>query len=589
MRTNELSWDSNLDRLFGIPEGSAVKDLNRFISLVHPDDQQGVIDRCQASATTGVDFDMEYRVIWPDGSVHWLYDRGQIFRGEDGAPSYMTGACVDITERKLADLELRLGEERLRLALQSAAAGTFDWDIVNNINQWSPEIETIYGFVPGTFPGTFQDWEKCVHPDDLPSALASLQQSLETGEFSSEWRIFRRDTGECRWIAARAKVLKDENGHPMRMIGMNTDITEKKAADLMIRRGAQILDQIHDAVIATDLGGRITLWNNGAVKRFGYTAEEVLGKHVSLLYFQEDHTVLLADAIQHVQMKGVHEVEVRNRRKDGSEFFGHLSLSLLSDENGSPIGMIGYTMDLTEKKRAERVLRASEKIAATGRLASTLAHEINNPLEALTNIIFLLRHYDAPREEVERSLRMAEMELSRISSITRHLLSFHRQPVHPVEVDIPSILDETVEIYRSRLEGKRISLVKRYKKNAPAVRAYSGELRQVYANILNNAIEACPENGRIVIGLSAVRGERGGVRVIIGDTGRGIRKEEQSKIFEPFYTTKGDKGTGLGLWVSKDLVLKHGGRIAVRSNTRGTCFAITIPLGQAIRQLGRAV
>jgi PAS domain S-box-containing protein len=590
IRTNALSWDRNLDRLFGLPQGTEVKNLERFLSFVHPEDRQGVIDACQACAASGIDFDMEFRVIWPDGTVRWLYDRGQMFLGSDGEPSYMTGACVDITERKSADEELRIGEERLRLALQFGASGTFDWDIVNNLNMWSEEIERIYGFAPGTFPGTVQDWEKCVHPADRDEAIKAVRSSLDTGEFSAEWRIIRRDTGEVRWIAARAKVLKDDAGRPLRMVGINTDTTEKKATDQMIRRGAQILDQIHDAVIATDLAGNITLWNNGAVKRFGYSADEAIGKHISLLYFPEDREEVLSEAVHQVKMKGMHEVEIRARRKDASEFFGHLSLSLLSDEHGTPMGMIGYTMDLTEKKSAERVLRAGEKLAATGRLASTLAHEINNPLEALTNIVFLLRHCNVPANEAEHSLKMAELELSRISNITRHLLAFHRQPSHPVEISVRELIEESAELYRSQMESKKITLRTRYKDVSPIL-AYPGEIRQVFANILNNAIEASPEGGRITVRVSPTRnGKARGVRLLIADAGRGIRKDQRSMIFEPFYTTKGDKGTGLGLWVSKDLVTKHGGRISVRSGSSGTCFAITLPLGSpAPVKLSRAV
>ena len=577
IRTNALSWDRNLDCLFGLPEGVQVKNLDRFISFVHVDDRRAVIDACQACASSGIDFDMEFRVVWPDGSVHWLYDRGQMFLGSDGEPSYMTGACVDITERKLVNNELRIGEERLRLALQFGASGTFDWDVVNNVNSWSEEIERIYGFAPGTFPGTLQDWKDCLYPPDLDGALRALDSSLETGEFSAEWRIIRRDTREVRWIAARAKVLKDDEGRPLRMIGINTDTTEKKAIERVIRRSAQILDQIHDAVIATDLAGHITLWNNGAVKRFGYSADEAMGKDVSLIYFPEDREEILAEAIVQVKDKGVHEIEVRNRRKDGTEFYGHLSLSLLSDEDGTPVGMIGYTMDLTEKKRAEQVLRAGEKLAATGRLASTLAHEINNPLEALTNIVFLLRHCNVPVNEAEHSLKMAELELSRISSITRHLLAFHRQPIHPVDISLRELIEESVELYRTKLDSKRIKLNTRYR-DVPLVQGYPGELRQVFANILTNAIEASPEGGSITISLSGVRSGKGrAVRMLIADNGRGILKNERIRIFEPFYTTKGDKGTGLGLWVSKDLVTKHGGRISLRSSSTGTCFAITLP------------
>ena len=589
IRTNDLVWDRNLNRLFGLAEDDKVQNLNRFLSLVHPDDREHVVEGCRQCATTGVDFDMEYRVVWSDGTIHWLYDRGKTFFDVEGAPAYMTGACVDITERKLNEIGLRVSEETLRLALQSGASGTFEWNIVENINKWSPEIEELYGFPRGGFPGRYEDWRVCVHPDDLPQAEEAARTSFETGDLSAEWRIYRRDTGALRWMSARGKVLHDGSGTPIRMIGLNTDITERKSIDQELRRSAQILNQIHDAVIATDLAGIITLWNNGAELQFGYSAEEAVGQNISMLYFPEDREELLNRILHPLGTKGMHELEVRNRRKNGSEFFGNLSLSTLNDENGIPIGIISYTMDLTEKKRAERALRVSEKLAATGRLASTLAHEINNPLEALTNIIFLIRHCNVRGKEMQDSLEMAESELTRISNITRNLLSFHRQPIQPVNVALPSLIDEVLSLHRAKFDAKHISVHTRVRQDG-MLRAYSGELRQVVSNLVTNAIEAAPVGGRIRVGVSTTGAKHARcIQLTIADNGQGIRKEMIGQIFEPFYTTKGDKGTGLGLWVTKDLVEKHGGKIIVRSSTLGTCFVVRIPVGNPVKVLERAV
>ena len=589
IRTNSLVWDRNLNRLFGLPEEDDVQNLDRFLSLVHPDDRERVVEGCRQCATTGIDFDMEYRVVWSDGSLHWLYDRGKTFFDQDGTPAYMTGACVDITDRKMNEIELRVGEETLRLALQSGASGTFEWNIPENINKWSPEIEELYGFPRGGFPGRYEDWTVCVHPDDLAQAEAAARASFVTGDLSAEWRIYRQDTGALRWMSARGKVLRDESGTPIRMLGLNTDITERKIIEQELRRSAQILNQIHDAVIATDLAGSITLWNNGAELQFGYSAEEAIGKNISMLYFPEEREDLMNRILHPLKNKGMHELEVRNRRKNGTQFFGHLSLSTLNDENGIPIGIISYTMDLTEKKRAEHALRVSEKLAATGRLASTLAHEINNPLEALTNIVFLLRHSYLRGKELEDSLGMAESELSRISNITRNLLSFHRQPIQPVEVVLPTLIEEVLSLHRAKLDAKQISVRTRLRQDG-TLRAYSGELRQVISNLITNAIEASPVGGKIRIGVSTIgTPEAPCMQLTVADNGQGIRKEVIGQIFEPFYTTKGDKGSGLGLWVTKDLVEKHGGKINVRSTSLGTCFVVRIPVGHPAKVLERAV
>jgi len=308
--SNALGSDRNLDRLFGLPPEQTIGSLEQFISMVHPDDHPGVIQRCELCATQGADFEMEFRVIWPDGSVHWLYDRGKTFLDDDDRPEYMTGACVDVTERKAAQKALEISQERLRLALEAGGSGTFEWDILTNAVVWSKELEKLHGFAPGRFGGTYQAWRECVHPDDLPQAEKAVAQAIKTGHFTTEFRIFLRDTGEIRWMAAHGKIQHDENGRPVRMMGIN--------------------------------------------------------------------------------------------------------------------------LDITERKRAEAALRVSEKLAATGRLASTLAHEINNPLAAVTNLIYLLRANPELNEVAAQQLAMADTEIRRVSQITRKLLSFHREPTRPL-------------------------------------------------------------------------------------------------------------------------------------------------------------
>ena len=581
--TNELDWDENLDALFGLAPGSTAKSLDQFIGLVHPDERAGVIERCQRCANEGADFEMEFRVIWPDGSTHWLYDRGKRWASADGKHVYMTGACVDITERKAVSEALRNSEERLRLAMSAGQSGSFEWDIVNDVNRWSPEIESLYGLKPGTFPGTYDAWCQYVHPSDLSQAEEKARWSLVSGELDAEWRILRADTGEVRWISARGKVLFDEHGKPQKMIGINLDITRDKMLQQELRRNAQILDQIHDAVIATDLRGHITLWNKGCEQRLGYTADEMMGKYVGAIYRTQDQEFLRGEVILPLQQKGRHEVEVRQVRKDGGDFFAHLSLSMLNDENGMPIGMIGYAMDITERKKAEAALRMNEKLAATGRLASTLAHEINNPLAAITNVLYLLRHKRGLDEETQAQLAMADEELRRVSHITRNLLSFHREPVSPVAVHLPTIVADVLVLYRPKLLEKQIDVSTELDENA-TILAYPGEMRQVVSNLVNNAIEASPAGSQLQIRVScaSVNGHGPRARILIVDQGPGIATHLKQQIFEPFFTTKGEKGTGLGLWITRELVQKHSGRILVRSSCKGSCFIVDLPANRAM-------
>ena len=213
------------------------------------------------------------------------------------------------------------------------------------------------------------------------------------------------------------------NGDPVRMLGVNIDITAQKTAERALRERAQIIDQIHDAIMTADMNACITTWNRGAERLFGYTFEQVRGKPVTVLHARDEQEKLLADAWKNIYETGIFEREARLRRKSGELFDAHLSIVAVRDERDEMIGTIGYVTDVTERKRTEQALRVSEKLAATGRLASTLAHEINNPLASVTNLMFLLRQHASLDPQARSYVALAEGELSRVTHITRNLLS----------------------------------------------------------------------------------------------------------------------------------------------------------------------
>jgi len=251
------------------------------------------------------------------------------------------------------------------------------------------------------------------------------------------------------------------------------------------------------------------------------------------------------------------------------------------DAHGRVVRWFGTNTDITEQRRSEEALRSSEKLAATGRLAASIAHEINNPLEAVSNLLYLARKQPA---KVEAYLKTADEELDRIAEITKHTLGFYRDSSKPVRLDISDILHGVLGLYNRKLKFKKIVVQERYRKPTEIL-GYPGELRQIFANLVINAIEALGEGGRLVIKVGKGHewnpGGIAGVRVSLMDNGAGIDSAKIPKIFDPFYTTKGDVGTGLGLWLTQNLVRKHGGSINVRSRTdasrKGTIFSIFLP------------
>ena len=237
------------------------------------------------------------------------------------------------------------------------------------------------------------------------------------------------------------------------------------------------------------------------------------------------------------------------------------------------VGMI--VMDASDRKRSEDALRKTEKLAATGRLAASIAHEINNPLEAITNLLYLLSNHAELQEPARSYVEMAEHEVRRISEITQQTLRFYRQSTLPARANLAEFLDSVLSLHQGRLRNLGITVERKYDPTID-IYCFAGELRQVFANLIGNAIDAMSAGGRLVVRARRSRDwsdwsnpGRTGVRFQVADTGSGMTPAVQKHIFEPFFTTKEVTGTGLGLWVSSEIVAKHQGSIRVRSRAEG--------------------
>lgn len=251
--------------------------------------------------------------------------------------------------------------------------------------------------------------------------------------------------------------------------------------------------------------------------------------------------------------------------------------------DGHVSGAVVVNTDVTQQRLQDEALRKSEKLAAVGQLASSIAHEINNPLESITNLLYLVRHADN-LEDVRAYAELAQEELARVTEITIQTLRFHRQRNRPAEVDLADLLRTVISLYTGRLLVRGIVAEMQFLP-VPPVLCLEGEIRQVVNNLIRNALDAMNGgSGRLIIRLHPQcdrRTMRDGVRVTVADTGEGIRPDIAAHLFEPFQTTKELTGTGLGLWVSKEIVERHGGYIRARSRCgagHGTVFSIWLPL-----------
>ncbi len=271
-----------------------------------------------------------------------------------------------------------------------------------------------------------------------------------------------------------------------------------------------------------------------------------------------------------------YDIEFRILASDGSTKWISARARVDRDEHGAARRMLGFTMDITRRKSSEDALRRSERLAAAGRLAATIAHEINNPLESITNLIYLLRADKSLSPSAQKYVEVADGEIARVSQISRQTLAFYRDTSTPVPVDLQQLLREVLALYENKLKESGVEVETRFAVAKPLV-GLRGELKQLFANLVSNALDAMPGGGELVITVLESARE---VVVSLSDSGAGISADVLPKLFEPFFTTKQHVGTGLGLWVSKGIAEKHGGTILVESSTRpedhGTTFRVLL-------------
>jgi signal transduction histidine kinase len=266
--------------------------------------------------------------------------------------------------------------------------------------------------------------------------------------------------------------------------------------------------------------------------------------------------------------------EHRSLTPDGRILWLQVRGRIRRDASGKAIWIAGLVIDVTDSRMAEQALRRAEKLAAAGRLAATVAHEVNNPLEALVNAIYLAQHAKDLGEAADH-LRLADSELRRITHIVRQTLGFYRESTLPQPTGLLQLVSEVLDLYRTRSLSRGVTLRTGGETvDEIFVKLIAGEMKQVIANLSANAIDATPAGG--MVETSVLRCDDW-VEILVSDTGCGISEANRKHLFEPFFTTKADVGTGLGLWVSKGIVEKHGGSITVDSKVeQGTTFRVRL-------------
>jgi PAS domain S-box-containing protein len=434
--------------------------------------------------------------------------------------------------------------------------------------------------------------------EDLPQQVVG-----RTGrEVRAEELEFERPDGSRGMMFGNAAPLFDEQGHTRGSVAAWIDISERRRMEEQLRQSEQTLRLAFRAAgmwsWEIDLNNMVITWSEEARTQRGPGQQELRVPYEQWLARVDpvDREQVSRKFLAAVRGEAEYDLEYRTAGNGGEVVWIYTRGTLVRDSGGKPVRMIGVGMDVTERKRAEEALRASEKLAATGKLAAALAHEINNPLAAVTILVYLMDH-DPGLNSVSRNyLSMAATELDRVAHITRSMLSFYRHPAAPSPMIISRTVEGVVNLHRPQLQAASVQLDFHVQGEYPAV-GYAPEIQQVISNLLLNAMESMPGGGKVLVEVRASRCWSGdgltGTRIMIADDGPGIPLEHRHRLFEPFYSTKGGKGTGLGLWVCSNLAERNRGRLRFRTATgsdrHGTCFCLFLPDATQRRQPSSAL
>jgi PAS domain S-box-containing protein len=454
------------------------------------------------------------------------------------------------------------------------------------ITSWNGAAQRVFGYAAEEIVG--QPILRLV-PEELHSEEAEILEKIRAGERIDHYETIRvRKGGEKFSVSVAISPVRDKSGQIVGASEIARDISDRKRFDDSCFRLAAIVDSADDAVISKDLNGIIKTWNQGAYRMFGYTSEEMVGQPMlrlipEELHYEEDEILRKLRAGERID-----HYETTRAQKNGDLVNVSVTISPIRNNEGKVIGASKIARDISDRKRMEKVLIQSEKLAATGRMAAAIAHEVNNPLESLMNLIYLARQNCSASPKAQDYLLTAEGELERVSHITRQTLGYYRDTGSPSEVYFHDLIENVLGVYQSKLLASGISVESSFN-DLRKIFVSRGEMLQVFSNVIANAIDAMKEGGKLSLSLRNITVRDGdGIQTIIRDDGVGIGREDLEKIFEPFFTTKGDLGTGIGLWVTKQLVEARGGQITVTSSAErgksGTTVTIYIPFATYKRQ-----
>jgi PAS domain S-box-containing protein len=555
--------------------------------------------------------------------IHQALSKGKMHRLEyeleiEGRPTWFEGSVSpmseesvmwiarDITEHKQADqeaarLQAEIEVQRQRLDNIVSTVPGVVWEAwgkpdtaAQHIDFVSEHVQTMLGYSVEEWFSTPNFWLQIVHPDDRERAAEISGNAFVAGANSTmEFRWMTKD-GRAIWVEANSAVIKDDQGNPVGLRGVTTDISERKQAEEALRESEEryrdLVENAHDIIYSHDLQGNYTSINKAGEVITGYTVEEALKLNLSDSITPES----LPRAREMIRRKlageNVTAYEIDILAKDGRRVTVEANTKLVY-QDGVPVGVQGIARDISDRKLLEDQLRQSQKMEAIGQLAGGVAHDFNNLLTAIIGYSGLALQRIEDKSPLKPYIEEIKKAGDRAANLTRQLLAFGRKQIlQPLPLNLNDVITDLNKMLR-RLIGEDIRLSARLDLDLKKIKADPGQIEQVLMNLVVNARDAMPRGGKLTIETANIQIDEeyagrhigvnsgGYVMLAVSDNGTGMDHETEAKIFEPFFTTKEKgKGTGLGLSTVYGIVKQSGGNIWVYSEPgHGTTFKIYLP------------
>ncbi|MCC5796131.1 MAG: PAS domain S-box protein [Methylophaga sp.] len=590
IKNGEIYWTEQIAPMLGLDHKITQVSYTSFLSAIHPDDLALVTDKLNACIEKDEPYEVEHRVIWPDGTERWLLERGSVERDHHGDAVKMIGVVQDINDRKIAEIALSERESQLLEAQRLASIGHWHANMKTGEISWSDEIFRIFGQSKESFTPSVEAFHKSVHPDDLALVNSSEDTAAKTGKHDVIHRIIRPD-GSVRHVHELAEMKLDEQGMPELMKGTVQDVTDRVIYQQRLQIFKHVIDAVIDGVIIINSNGVIEQSNPAACEIFGYTATELEGEKLNVLMPEPhapEHDNYIRRYLNTNEARVIgRQIEVVAKRSDGSLFPMEVAVSELKTQND--LKFVGLLRDISERKRVEKKLidttLAAEKASkAKSEFLSSMSHELRTPLNAILGFAQLME-YDSTISDIHQdNLKEIIKAGSHLLELINEILDLAKIEAGEVELsleqlEVSPIIEQCLSLLKPLFEKNTVE-IQHNLVDESMVLADKRKLKQVLLNLLSNAIKYNRPGGRVSVNIQRL--ENGFVRIAVDDTGYGIPKDMLEQLFQPFNRANAEntdiEGTGIGLTITKRLVEFMSGQVGVDSQEGvGSSFWIDLP------------